>query len=126
MSCPKSPTSRVERQGVVIDMRRHPAGRRREEPSLQCVSSGYMAESCSCPQTIPASVVTSAWLAELDRGAAESRLFQVAWRGAVWLAFGLEDGQIRGVYCPAHRALREARFAGCEAQHYAPSAAASG
>jgi hypothetical protein len=125
MSCPKSHTSLVERQGVLVDMHRHPAGRRREEPSLQCVSSGYMSEGCSCPQTIPASIVTAAWLAELDRGGIESRLFHVAWRGAVWLAVGLEDGQIRGVYCPAHRAQREARFAGCEAQHYAPRAASA-
>jgi hypothetical protein len=126
MSCPKRPTRQIERHGVVLDMQRHPAARGREQgPTLQCVSSGYMSGGCSCPEAIPASVVTSAWAAELDRSPTESGFFHVQWRGHVWLAFGLADGEIRGVYCPTHRAEREARFAGLEAQHYAPAAASA-
>jgi hypothetical protein len=103
-------------------MHRHPTARGREEgPTLQCVSSGYMSDGCSCPQAIPARVVASAWAAELERGAVESGFFHVPWRGHVWLAFGMADGEIRGVYCPTHRAEREARFAGLEG-HYAPAA----
>jgi hypothetical protein len=126
MPCPKSTTPQLERHGTVIDMHSHGAARSRGAgPALQCVSSGYMSGGCSCPRTVPAGVVRAAWLAELERGATGDSFFQAAWGGQTWLAFGLEDGQIRGVYCPAHRAEREARFAGLEGQHYAPAAASA-
>jgi hypothetical protein len=77
---------------------------------LRCVSSGYMSDGCSCPATIPASVVRGAWTRELDRlGAAEDRFFRFSWRGGEWLAFGLRSGDVRGVYCPAHSAERAER-----------------
>jgi hypothetical protein len=126
MPCPKRTTRQIDRHGVVISMHEHAcAHRRNEDRPLRCVSSGYMSGGCSCPQTIPAGVVQSAWAAELDRTARGSRFFHFHWRGHVWLAFGLADGQIRGVYCPAHRAERDARSVGCEAQHYARATAAS-
>ena len=84
-----------------------------------------MAGGCSCTRTIPASAAVAAWSAEQVR-AAGSRLFHFAWKGEVWLGFGLEDGSVRGVYCPSHRAQRDARSSGCEAQHYAPAAARCG
>jgi hypothetical protein len=77
---------------------------------LRCVSSGYMSDGCSCQATIPAGVVTAAWVRELELlGAHEDRFFRFAWRGGVWFAFGLHDGSVRGVYCPRHSAARAER-----------------
>lgn len=77
---------------------------------LRCVSSGYLSDGCSCRTTIPASVVTAAWARELERtGVREDRLFRFVWRDGVWLAFGLRDGHVRGVYCPEHSAARAER-----------------
>lgn len=77
---------------------------------LRCVSSGYLSDGCSCRSSIPASVVMAAWSTELERdGAHGDRLFRFAWRGDVWLAYGLESGGVRGVYCPSHRAERDDR-----------------
>jgi hypothetical protein len=79
--------------------------------SLRCVSSGYLSGGCSCRSSIPRDVVTAAWGAELECGGADGdRFFNFAWRGGVWLAYGLPDGKVRGVYCPAHRAEREQRL----------------
>ena len=122
MSCPKSTTSHIQQHGDVIDMSSRARTRELVEPPFQCVSSGYMSGGDSCPHRIPADVVRAAWESELARCPGKSRFFQFAWRGNTWLAFGREDGAIGGVYCPLHRAEREARFAGCEAQHYAPVA----
>jgi hypothetical protein len=77
---------------------------------LRCVSSGYLADGCSCRATIPASVVTAVWARELARcGAREDRFFRFTWREGVWVAFGLQDGRVRGVYCPEHSAARAER-----------------
>lgn len=103
-----------ERTGVVIEMSR-PArtSGREDEHALRCVSSGYMYDGCSCRCTVPASVAHAAW--EYERtleGNDDDRLFHFAWRGEVWLAYGLAGGEIRGIYCPTHRAAREAHAAG--------------
>jgi hypothetical protein len=77
---------------------------------LRCVSSGYLADECSCRATIPSSVVTAAWASEQDLlGSREDRFCRFAWRGGVWFAFGLSDGGVRGVYCPTHSAARAER-----------------
>jgi hypothetical protein len=77
---------------------------------LRCVSSGYLTDGCSCQATIPSSVVSAAWARELELiGAQEDRFFRFAWRGGVWFAFGLQDGRVRGVYCPKHSAVRAER-----------------
>lgn len=77
---------------------------------MQCVSSGYLADGCSCEATIPSRVVTAAWARELELlGSHEDRFFRFAWRGAVWFAFGVGDGSVRGVYCPTHSAARAER-----------------
>ena len=77
---------------------------------LRCVSSGYLSDGCSCRTTIPASIVGAAWAHELERsGAGSDRFFRFRWRGGVWLAFGLRDGNVRGVYCPEHSAERAER-----------------
>jgi hypothetical protein len=116
------------RQGVVIELNSLARMRREQEDRpLRCLSSGYLSGECSCAATIPAAVVAAAWRRELAAGNGENRFFHFAWHGDVWLAFGLADGQTKGVYCPTHRAQRDARWAGCEAQHSAqPARAATG
>ncbi|MGO9320737.1 MAG: hypothetical protein ACLQBY_08065 [Solirubrobacteraceae bacterium] len=77
---------------------------------LRCVSSGYLADGCSCQKTVPASVVSVAWARELERApASEDQFFRFLWRGGEWLAYGLRDGRVRGVYCPEHSARRAER-----------------
>jgi hypothetical protein len=113
------PTRRLERHGVVIQMNTLSRLRvEHEDRPLRCVSSGYMSGGCSCRSIVPAGVVVAAWARELDRSPTPGdRFFRFAWHGEEWLAFGLSDGRIRGVYCPTHRAERDARSAGCEARH---------
>ena len=107
-------SAQAERTGVVIEMNTLARTRgSREDRPMRCVSSGYLAGGCSCQHTIPAAVVQSAWDRELGiAGAGADGLFHFAWRGEVWLGFGLAGGEIRGVYCPTHRAAREAHAAG--------------
>ena len=82
----------------------------RLEGLLRCVSSGYLSDGCSCQATIPARVVRAAWARERELlGAHEDRFFSFAWRGGTWFSFGLRDGHVRGVYCPAHNAGRAER-----------------
>jgi hypothetical protein len=77
---------------------------------MRCVSSGYLADGCSCRSSIPSGVVTTAWEEELARGGAPGdRFFRFAWHDGVWLAYGLRNGRVRGVYCPAHSAERDER-----------------
>ena len=117
----------IEREGVVLELPGHgPAQAAAAGPSLRCVSSGYMSGGCSCERTVSEHAVTLAWSAERARDGRGDRFFQFLWRGETWVGYGLADGTVRGVYCPAHRAAREARTAGCEAQHYAPVAASAG
>jgi hypothetical protein len=80
----------------------------RKELALRCVASGYLAEDCSCDHTIPAGVVIAAWARELEREGGE-RFFHFAWHDGVWLGYGLEDGLVRGLYCPSHSAARDER-----------------
>lgn len=95
----------------------------REDRPLRCVSSGYMSGGCSCRAVVPAGVVFAAWAQELERTSVPvDCFFRFVWRGELWLAFGLANGHIRGVYCPTHRAERDARSAGCEARHPAQPA----
>ncbi len=101
-------------------------GSRAGGPVLRCVSSGYLAGGCSCERTVPTDVAASAWSVERAREPGGSRFFHFAWRGETWIAFGLADGTIRGVYCPTHRTEREARSAGYEAQHGARARLAAG
>jgi len=85
--------------GVLIQMPSR-AGLRADaaEGSLRCVSSGYMADGCSCLSTIPMRVVATAWARQRMRGEApEEGLFRFAWQGELWLAFA-QAGGFRGVY----------------------------
>jgi hypothetical protein len=76
---------------------------------LRCVHSGYLAGACSCEACVPASVATSAWVREQQTAGSEDRFFRFAWRGEVWLAYGVSGAGVRGVYCPEHYAERTER-----------------
>jgi hypothetical protein len=94
---------------VASETERHWSGHgSRVELPLRCVSSGYLSNGCSCPRTIPAGVVIAAWARELEKASGE-RFFHFAWGGGEWLAYGLPDGLVRGVYCPDHSAERDER-----------------
>ena len=75
---------------------------------LGCVWTGFRSAGRSCDSRIPADVVTSAWRSQLEQdGVPIDRFFRFTWRDGVWLAYGLKDGDVRGVYCPAHSAQRD-------------------
>jgi hypothetical protein len=75
--------------------------------SLRCVWTSHPTHDRSCRSRVPMRVVAQAWKRELTRGRAQEGFFHFAWKGEVWLAYGLPDGGIRGVYCPAHTAQRD-------------------
>jgi hypothetical protein len=75
---------------------------------LECVWSSL--DGCSCGVSIPIEAVASAWARELDTtGDLDDRFFHFIWEGGVWVAYGLADGQVRGVQCPSHSSERAAR-----------------
>jgi hypothetical protein len=101
--------ARARQHAVAGDMQRHWSGRgSRMELPLRCVSSGYLSDGGSCPHTIPAAAVVAAWARELEKASGE-RFFHFTWGGGEWLAYGLPDGLVRGVYCPDHSAERDER-----------------
>lgn len=79
------------------------------ELPLRCVSNGYLSGGCSCDQSIPIRAVAAAWGRERELGRRQAGFFHFAWHGGVWLGYGLEDGRIRGVYCPRHSSQRDQR-----------------
>lgn len=79
-----------------------------EEP-LKCVWSGYPDHERDCRSRIPASVVAKAWQRERQLKGTEQGFFNFTWRSGVWLAYGAQDGGVRGVYCPTHCSERDAR-----------------
>jgi hypothetical protein len=80
------------------------------ERLLRCVSSGYLSDGCSCQHTVPGSVAGAAWARQREHApAVEDQFFRFVWRGEEWLAYGLRDGSVRGVYCPEHNAERSER-----------------
>jgi hypothetical protein len=76
---------------------------------MKCVWSGYPAYERYCRSRIPASVVVKAWQRERQLKKVVEGFFYFSWRSGVWLAFGVEDGSVRGVYCPTHCSERAAR-----------------
>lgn len=77
---------------------------------LRCVWTSHPDHDDSCQARIPARAVAAAWRRELELGRVCAGFFHFAWQDEAWLAFGLPDGGVRGVYCPAHRAEREERL----------------
>jgi hypothetical protein len=60
--------------------------------------------------TIVKDVVSRAWARELEAsGDREARFFHFISDDGVWMAYGLADGDVRGVYCPSHNSQRAAR-----------------
>jgi hypothetical protein len=87
------------------------------ELPLSCVSSGSP-DGCSCRSHIARDVVAQAWARELEAsGDREARFFHFISDGGVWMAYGLADGNVRGVYCPSHNSQRaeRSRAASCRA-----------
>jgi hypothetical protein len=87
------------------------------ELRLRCVSSG-LPDGCSCRSQIARDVVARAWERELEAsGDREARFFHFISDGGVWMAYGLADGNVRGVYCPSHNSQRaeRSRAASCRA-----------
>jgi hypothetical protein len=79
------------------------------ELPLRCVWSDARG-GCSCDSRIPRWVVERAWRRELAAsGDPEARFFHLIHDGGVWQAYGLENGTVRGVYCPSHNSERAAR-----------------
>jgi hypothetical protein len=79
------------------------------ELPLRCVWSGSV-DGCSCRSRIDRDVVAQAWQRELDASCdREARFFHFISGGGVWMAYGLADGEVRGVYCPSHNSQRAAR-----------------
>lgn len=79
------------------------------ELPLRCVWSGSV-DGCSCGSRIEREVVAHAWQSELDASAdSEARFFHFIFEGGVWMAYGLADGEVRGVYCPSHNSQRAER-----------------
>lgn len=79
------------------------------ELPLRCVWSGSV-DGCSCGSRIDREVVAQAWRRELDASAdSEARFFHFISGGGVWMAYGLADGEVRGVYCPSHNSQRAER-----------------
>jgi hypothetical protein len=76
---------------------------------LRCVSSG-LPDGCSCASQIAQDVVSQAWAREHEAGGdREARFFHFISDGGVWMAYGLADGDVRGVYCPSHNSQRAER-----------------
>jgi hypothetical protein len=75
---------------------------------MGCVWTGYQSDGCPCAARIRSGVVLAAWASELERtGAYEDRFFRFESQDGMWLAYGLKEGGVRGVYCPSHSAERE-------------------
>ncbi len=79
-----------------------------DEP-LKCVWSGFPSYERSCRSRIPASVVVRAWQRERQLKGTIEGFFYFSWRSGVWLAYGSQDGGVRGVYCPTHCSERDSR-----------------
>jgi hypothetical protein len=77
---------------------------------LRCVWTSHIHGGRSCGSHVPLAAVRAAWRREIERGRASAGFFHFAWRGEAWLAYGMPDGGVRGVYCPTHRAEREERL----------------
>ncbi|HXP99385.1 MAG TPA: hypothetical protein VN845_04885 [Solirubrobacteraceae bacterium] len=90
--------------------------------TMKCVWSGYPDYNRDCRSRIPASVVVKAWHREIQLKGTVEGFFYFSWRSGVWLAYGLEEGGVRGVYCPTHCVDRDTRGSqGAEPRAEAPA-----
>jgi hypothetical protein len=86
-----------------------PVPMRRTDRALRCVYSGYLSHGGSCHASVPSEVAAAAWSREQEAAGADDRFFHFAWRGEVWLGYGVAGAGVRGVYCPEHDAERSER-----------------
>jgi hypothetical protein len=101
----------LQADGSTIEWKLDDAGERAvvAELPLRCVWSGWT-DGCSCTSRIERTLVAEAWRRELEAsGDGEPRFFHFIADGGVWMAYGLADGTVRGVYCPAHNSERAQR-----------------
>ena len=100
----------LERPGVVNDMNSLARAREcREDRPLKCVASRHLGGGSSCCAVVPAAVAEAAWARTQALGDEfTDGFFNFTWQGESWLAFGLAGGEVRGAFCPTHRAEREA------------------
>jgi hypothetical protein len=77
--------------------------------TLCCVWTSHPDHQRDCRVRILAAVVTGAWRSELRGRRMPEGFFRFLWEGGEWLGYGLPDGRVRGVYCPKHCAMRDAR-----------------
>ncbi|HUB36353.1 MAG TPA: hypothetical protein VL972_05970 [Solirubrobacteraceae bacterium] len=77
--------------------------------SVRCVWRSHSHDGRSCGLRVPVEVMRGSWRQELERGR-NGGFFHFAWQGEVWLGYGMASGEVRGVYCPSHRAEREQRL----------------
>jgi hypothetical protein len=77
---------------------------------LRCVWSSHPDHALDCRACIPADVVTGAWRRETEEYGTPEGFFYFSWNESVWLAYGLRDRRVRGVYCPKHCAERTAKL----------------
>ena len=82
---------------------------RPEPAAVRCVWTPHLDEG-SCARQVPRAVMQEAWRRELERAHGHGSFFHFPWQDEVWLGYGLADGQVRGAFCPAHRAEREERL----------------
>jgi hypothetical protein len=101
-----SPSTRAQRSTPTLTEQ---AGSAPAAQRLKCVWSGYPHYERDCRSRIPTSVVVKAWQRERQLEGTVEGFFNFTWRSGVWLAFGSQDGGVRGVYCPTHRSERDAR-----------------
>ena len=101
MSSEKTDMNSSERATVKVKL---------DELPLQCVWTRHPIDDHRCQARVPVRRVAGAWRRELELGGERADFFHFDWRGEEWLAYGLPDGTVRGVYCPTHRAEREERL----------------
>jgi len=101
----KYDTSRPYGAARIVDIQRTTV-----ELPLRCVWTSHPHHEHGCGSRVPVRVVAEAWDRELMLGRMCAGFFHFAWHGQVWLAYGMPDGGVRGVYCPTHRAEREERL----------------
>jgi hypothetical protein len=109
MRCPTSATNTIDMPSIGLSSLGQFPDNDHWRP-LRCVWTNHPSHDRCCQERIPTAVVLAAWRGELERGRVRGdRFFHFAWRGRVWVAYGLLDGDVRGVYCPGHSAARDAR-----------------
>ena len=77
---------------------------------LRCVWSNHPDHTLDCRACIPTEAVAEAWSKECRQYGTSEGFFYFSWRGGMWLAYGLCDGRVRGVYCPTHCTERTAHL----------------